>query len=93
MAEVKVGNWYSFCCQRDLAIIESVEDIRYINNIIADDFGVDVYESRLEALIDIREMWVRSKENNPSDPAPYQEEIDNCDELIRQERAQPGRAR
>jgi hypothetical protein len=88
MAEVKIGNWYSLCCQRDLEIIESAEDIEYVNTLIVDDWGVDIYESKLEALLDIREMWVRSKEsNNKSNPNPYQEEIDSCDELIRQERA------
>lgn len=88
MAEVKVGNWYSLCCQRDLEIIESDEDVEHVNDLIADNFGVDIYESKLEALLDIRAMWVRSKENNPSNPEPYQEEIDNCDEMIRHERAQ-----
>lgn len=83
-AEVKIGNWYTYCCQKDLAQIETQEDIDNINDLIADDFGVDIYETQLEALQDIRESWVRSLAlNGGSDPENYQSEIDDCDEMLR----------
>ena len=83
MAEVKIGNWYTYCCQKDLAQIETEEDIASINDLIADDFGVDIYSSKMEALIDIRESWVRSLAlNGGEDPKNYQDEIDECDEMI-----------
>lgn len=84
MAEVKIGNWYTYCCQKDLAKIETQEDVDSINDLIADDFGVDIYETQLEALQDIRESWVRSLAlNGGSNPENYQNEIDECDEMIR----------
>lgn len=84
MAEVKIGNWYTYCCQKDLEQIETQEDIDSINDLITDDFGVDVYSSKMEALIDIRESWVRSLAlNGGENPKNYQDEIDECDEMIR----------
>lgn len=84
MAEIKIGNWYTYCCQKDLAQIETQEEIEQIMQLISDDFGVDIYETQLEALQDIRESWVRSLAlNGGSNPEDYQSEIDECDEMLR----------
>lgn len=82
--EIKIGNWYTFCCQKDLQIIESEDDIELIKEWIADGVDVGVYESQRQALLDIREAWVRSKQlYGKLNPENYEQEIKECDEMIR----------
>lgn len=54
--DLKIGQWSSDCCERDLREIKSQEDIEDIIE-MWDDIGtdsVDVWESKKEALLDIR---------------------------------------
>ena len=56
-SEVLVGMWATSCCHRDLYQIESQDQI----DLIFDDWdaGVshDVWRTKKEALLDIREGW------------------------------------
>jgi dissimilatory sulfite reductase (desulfoviridin) alpha/beta subunit len=86
-AEVKIGNWYTMCCQRDLCEIVDQEDIDLILNLLEDNSGVWTYNTKLEALYDIRESYVNGKLNVLYDGEieVLNDEIENCDKMIMEE--------
>ena len=89
-AEVKIGNWYTMCCQRDLCEIVDQEDIDLILDLQVDNSGVWVYNTKLEALYDIRESYVNGKLNVLYDGEikVLDDEILDCDKMIIEELAQ-----
>jgi uncharacterized protein YbaR (Trm112 family) len=67
MNEIKIGMWACPCCHRDLYQIQTEEEI---NTIIEDwDEGIshDVYDSKKEALLDIRKGFTDIKTLNVID--------------------------
>ena len=42
-AEVKIGNWYTICCQRDLRKIVDQSNIDLIISLQEDNIGVRIY--------------------------------------------------
>jgi hypothetical protein len=69
---MKIGDWYTLCCQKDLAQIDA-GDISRIESMIAQDITVDVWSTKLEALQEIRGWWVESGDA---------EGVEECDRMI-----------
>jgi hypothetical protein len=55
---VKSGQWYTYCCHKDLQ--QADEDFTFEG----DDMIPQVWDSKLMALVDIAESWAQSSINN-----------------------------
>jgi hypothetical protein len=86
-AEVKIGNWYTMCCQRDLCEIVDQSDIDLILDLLEDNSGVWIYNTKMEALLDIKESYENGKSNALYDGEieVLNDEIADCDRMILEE--------
>ena len=64
--DVKVGHWYTGCCHRDLVQILTQADLEEVIDIITDGDGetVDIWDSQIEALQQIRQWMVNSSQES-----------------------------
>ncbi len=86
-ADVKIGNWYTTRDQNNLEEISHQEDINLILDLQKNNSGVWVYNTKLEALYDIRESYVYWKSNSIYDNEIklLNNEINDCDRIIQEE--------
>jgi HEAT repeat protein len=86
-AEVKIGNWYTICCQRDLRKIVDQSNIDLIISLQEDNIGVRIYNTKIEALLDIKRSYENRKENllYADQIKDLDEEIEDCNRMIREE--------
>lgn len=59
--DVKLGQWYTMCCHLDLYEVEDDDDVQFIRDDMLEEderekLGVMAWETRREALLDLREF-------------------------------------
>lgn len=68
--DIKIGQFFTCCCHLDLAEIETKEDVLSLVEDMGDDQDYEIWDTKKNALLDIREGW-----NTP-------EEINEIDEML-----------
>lgn len=53
-SQLVIGHWATICCHLDLVQIESQDDIDYFSSFIDDEISAEIWQTRKEALIEIR---------------------------------------
>jgi hypothetical protein len=59
--ELKIGHWYTFCCERDLTQIASEEELEEVRNDLLEDGMNKVWETKEEALLEIKSWWAGNR--------------------------------
>jgi hypothetical protein len=54
--EVKIGHWYTFCCEEDLTQIDNDEELETVKEDLQDEID-SVWETKEEALAEIKSWW------------------------------------
>lgn len=61
--DIKIGQWWTICCHLDLEEIKTDKDLEDVKEMahnawIEEDFPkIDIWETQLEALLEIRKGW------------------------------------
>ena len=55
--DVKIGQWYTMCCHKDLDMIKTQQEIQEVKGMIGEYDTLEIWETEKEALLSIREMW------------------------------------
>ena len=79
MKKLKIWQWYTLCCHKDLEEIKTQEDLDQVMDML-DDISIDIYDTKMEALLDILSSWVNSYSINRGF-----KEIDEVFSLIKKE--------
>jgi uncharacterized protein YpuA (DUF1002 family) len=70
-----VGCWVSYCCYLDLYKVEDEEELNSVIENLEESLGVSLYDSEVNALKDIRNIFV----NSPDDTAAIDERINKIE--------------
>ena len=72
--DIKPGYWYSRCCHHDLYVVEE-DDVEPLYDDFIDGFPPDIWETKLDALHEIRERWDDEDELKMIDEMIKMEEV------------------